>query len=174
MLKTGLPKLIFSCAAIFSSLHSQAIGQGTPVVKSEPITITLAKVTDNPKVEGPIEIAFTLNNTGALPYHWIADRPDPAYKDFEFDLTTTEGPVKKTAYHRLIRGQHEDGDPLDTLAGSSMNAVIEPGHSVTFTINLLKLYQVTHPGTYTFTVTKRDLSSNVTTHSQPLVITVEP
>jgi len=147
-----------------------------PGAGSSSVTLTLSSTATNHKIGAPMIVTVTMTNNGKSDYVWEAERPDPAYRNFRFQLTTSRGDdVVTTAYHRKITGKQLPSDPAEAVSGSSMFATLRAGQSVQFTVDLTKLYQIERPGTYTLVVARReDPLNKLNGRSKPLQIDIVP
>lgn len=114
-----------------------------------------------------------MTNHGSVPFQWEVTNPDTAYKSFDYLLTYEGTKVRTTAFHRFIKGQSEPGDPMQSPSGGTMLAVIAPGASVSFTIDINKLYELTQSGTYTLLASHRDDSTGSVIRSEPIHVVIE-
>jgi hypothetical protein len=158
-----------------------------------PIKITLSTTSDHYKLDAPIPVTITLTNASKIPMHLrIYVVPDGAYQNLglQFSLTLDANKVPRTAFHRAIRGESLRDESLrgETSSGKSPSGnsgvivdgsfqtyITGPGQSDQLTIDVKKLFAMTRPGSYVFSVEmpiNRD--SKVEIHSQPLLLNVGP
>lgn len=100
---------------------------------------------------------------------------DTAYQAFNVSVEQKGGhKVETTRFHRKIRNEQRPDDPPDIKNGDTMLSLFEPGESVTFTLDLTKLYQITEPGTYKVDISRFDDTSKTTVHAKPVTLEIIP
>lgn len=152
-------------------------GQSSPPVPgNSSVTLTLSSMETSFKSGAPIMVTITMTNNGKSDFVWEAERPEPAYRNFKFLLTTSQGDdVPTTVYHRKITGKQLPSDPAEVASGSSMFATLPAGQSIHFTVDLTKLYQIERPGTYILVVERgEDQLNKIKLRSKPLQIDIVP
>lgn len=156
------------CAANASQAASAAVS---------PITIAPSTTSDRFKVDMPIPVVVTLTNTGTVQINLeILDAPDGAYRSLglRFALTMNGKEVEKTAFHRAIRHESLRGDPSLRVDGTD-TYTMKPGQVDHIKIDVKKLFSITQPGSYLFSVAlPANMDNKVEIHSQPLALNVAP
>ncbi len=131
-----------------------------------PITIALSAPTDSVKLEqSSIPIVITLTNTGNTPLHLTTFRSggDFLIVSLRFTLTLDGNAVPKA-------GLNKDFDHAD---GSIDRIKIDPGQVKHIPIDIKKLFEVTKPGLYLFSITMPpNMDSKVEVQSQLLRLNV--
>jgi hypothetical protein len=123
-----------------------------------PLTIAASTASDHFSVGSPIPVVITLTNVSRAPLSFEIDYPNAEYHLFRFSLTADgkEGP--KTAFHRALTGEYLPGDPAIEAGGGSDVYTLKPGQHVQYRVDVKKLYSITQPGSYLFSV---KMSANI-------------
>ena len=168
--------MIILAVLLVPSATTNLVAQQTyPTVsaKQAPAVLKLSLHTLNPRIGNKIEIEITMSNPGTKPYVWSAGAPGGSYQEFLYKLISNDGEkVRSTSFHRWMRGEPELGDPVRGLGGSANEFVILPGKSVSFVIDLNKLYELKKVGSYLLTVSRCDTVNRVVFNSAPLTIVI--
>jgi hypothetical protein len=183
--------LIFFVSCTPQNIAALQAASSTAAVN--PISIALSTTSDHYKLDAPIPVVITLTNATKIPTHLrIYVVPDGAYQSLglQFSLTLDANKVPRTAFHRAIRGESLRDESLrgETSSGKSPSGssgvivdgsfqtyIMGPGQSDQLRIDVKKLFAMTRPGSYMFSVempVNRD--SKVEIHSQPLLLNVVP
>ena len=183
--------LIFFASCTPQNVDALQAASSTAAVS--PIKITLSTTSDHYNLDTPIPVTITLTNASKIPVHLrIYVVPDGAYQSLglQFSLTLDANKVPRTAFHRAIRGESLRDESLhgETSSGRSPSGnsgvIVDgsfqtysmgPGQSDQLTIDVKKLFAMTRPGCYVFSVEmpiNRD--SKVEIHSQPSLLNVVP
>jgi hypothetical protein len=149
----------------------------TSAVVGSPLAITLSTTTDQSKVGEPIPVVVTLTNVSkTLVRLRVLGLPEGSYRGlgWRFTLMTADGhKVPKTAFHRAISGEYLPGDPAIDVDPDFINYVLKPGMSDRTTIDVRKLFNISQPGLYFFSVEMPvNKDSKVAIESQPLRLNV--
>jgi hypothetical protein len=148
------------------------VGQETP--KSDPgYSITVTSLSEPLRLGSPINIVIKVG-VGQKEIYWRAEKGDTAYRAFHFSLTKDGREVETTAFHRKITGRQSADDPREPDGGGSIVAPVAPGKSITFTIDLTKLYEITEPGMYTLGVSRTEEDNNTIVRAKPVTFTIVP
>jgi len=163
------------------------IGSTSPIIIAQenispkavsPLTIALSAGVNQFHVGSPIPVVITLTNTSKSPVNLqIFLVTDGIYRrlGFQFSLMLDGKAVPQTAFHRNIRGEHLAGDPGVQMAGSLDTYAMAPGLVDNTTIDLRKLFIITQPGSYLFSVKMPQNGDNkVAIDSSPLRLNVVP
>ena len=150
---------------------SSARGTATPVLGDFSISLSVAN--GSVKLGSPMNITVTVTNTSKSDIG-LRSGPEPAYRFFHFILRQQDQELPKTAFHRALRGENLKEDPPRIVGGSSIMFTLEPGHSVNFTLDLQRLYNITKPGSYTLIAERDDEIQKVKVRSAPLVFEIGP
>lgn len=137
-------------------------------------TITVSPAADPIHLGTRINITITVKNTSGKENFWRSDSGDTAYKAFRFLLTQNGHECELTFFHRKVTGRNRPGDPAEVAAGSSIVAPVAPGQSFAFAIDLMRLYEITQPGTYKLDVSRFEEFSKTTVHAKPITFQVVP
>lgn len=145
-----------------------------------PITMALSTPSDHYKVDDPIPVVITLTNTGNAPIGLLVlfarDPNDAPYISLglRFSLMMQGKEIEKTPFNRALRQERIRGDPTVTFDRIE-TATMKPGQVDRITIDVKKLFKISQPGAYVFSVVMpANLSQKVEIHSQPLVLNVVP
>jgi hypothetical protein len=83
--------------------------------------------------------------------------------------------VEKTAFHRVIRDESRRGEPSGILAGRTDVYKLMPGRVEQIKIDVLKLLNITKPGSYLFSVVMPpNMDNKAEIRSEPLLLNVIP
>jgi len=173
-------KWFVSLTLLFLSAYFTPAGRALPSMPpteggNSPLSLSLSVSGGKFEAGAPIIVTITLTNNSKGDIVWQSERPDPAYRNFWFELKTGAGAdVPTTVYHRKIRGKQLPEDPTDVDSGSSMFATLSPGQSVNFTVDVRRLYKVEQSGTYVLVVGRDDQLNKIKIHSEPLHIVLAP
>jgi len=154
--------------------------QGTAsAAPGSPLAISLSTGTDQLKVDAPIPVVVTLTNISNSPVRLrLLGLPEGSYRRlrWRFTLSTTDGhEIPKTPFHRAISGEHRPGDPAIDVDPDFLNYTLKPGMSDHTTIDVKKLFDITQPGLYLFSVEMpENADSKIAIKSQPLQLNVYP
>lgn len=148
------------------------VGQETP--KFDPgYSITVASLSEPLRLGSPINIVVNID-VGQKEIYWRAEKGDTAYPAFHFFLTKDGREVETTVFHRKITNRLRADDPQDPGFGGSIVAQVAPGKSITFTVELTKLYKITEPGTYTLEVSRTEEDNKTMVRAKPVTFTMVP
>jgi hypothetical protein len=143
-----------------------------------PIAIALSTTSDHYKVDSSIPVVIAISNTGKVPVNLnISIGDEGAYRSLglRFALTIGGQEVEKTAFHRAIRGEPRRGEPGVRLAGRSDVYTMTPERVDHLKIDIKKLFNITQPGMYLFSVVMPvNMDNKTEIYSQPLAIDVVP
>ena len=146
-------------------------GPATAIVS--PLTIAASSASDHFTVGSPIPVVITLTNVSRAPISFEIDYPNAEYHLFRFSLTTNGKEEPKTAFHRAITGEYLPGDPAIEAGGGSDVYTLKPGQHVQYPVDVKKLYSITQPGSYLFSVTMAaNIDNKGDINSKPLQLTV--
>ncbi|HEY1995305.1 MAG TPA: hypothetical protein VGG81_12935 [Edaphobacter sp.] len=138
----------------------------SPATDASPITIALSAPTDSIKLEqSSIPILITLTNTGNTPVHLTTFRSGGEFLivSLRFTLTLDGSAAPKAGLNKNF--DHADGS-IDRIR-------IDPGQVKHIPIDIKKLFDVTKPGVYLFSITMPpNMDRKVEVHSQPLRLNV--
>ena len=79
-----------------------------------------------------------------------------------------------TAFHRKIRNEQRADESQDVQNTDTTLFPLTPGVSLNFTIDLVRLYRITDPGTYTVEISEVDENSKTTVHAEPISLRIAP
>jgi hypothetical protein len=137
-------------------------------------SITIAAVDQSLTVGKPINIQVSVKNITDKDIWWRAEFGDTAYKAFQFSFTKNGRDVGTTFFHRKVKGKQRDGDPEQVSGGGSVVSALAPGKSVTFTLDLRRLYEITEPGDYMLEVSREAEDGKRVIRSNTLRLTIGP
>jgi hypothetical protein len=81
--------------------------------------------------------------------------------------------VETSLFHRRITNTERPSDPQGAPeVRDSIVTAIEPGKSITFTADLMKLYEITEPGTYTLDVSRLEEDNKTIVRAKPVTFSV--
>jgi hypothetical protein len=105
--------------------------------------------------------------------YWRSEKSDTAYRAFKFSLMKNGHEVETSLFHRRITNTERPSDPQGVPGvGGSIVFAIEPGKSITFTADLMKLYEITEPGTYTLDVSRLEEDNTTIVRAKPVTFSV--
>jgi hypothetical protein len=165
-----------TCLVIYPQHHVHT-SQTLPSATSEsPITVTLSTAGDRYKPGSPIPVVIAISNTGKVPVNlYISIDADGPYRSLglRFDLRLSGQEVERTAFHRAIRGEARRGEPSGILSGRSDVYTMRPGQVEHINVDVMKLFNITQPGSYLFSVVMPPNMDNKTEiRSEPLRLNV--
>jgi len=121
------------------------------------LSIDAKLLTVAPVIGKPILVEITVTNTSDKIYSWWIDLPEAEYQNFTFALVDDHNiETKRTSFHRLIRGEWEPGDENRVLLGNRRVLDLVPGKQVIYRVNLVRLFQIDHPGLYTLSISTKE------------------
>ena len=143
----GTPFAMSAQIATFSAGPAENIG----------LSIDAKLLTVAPVIGKPILVEITVTNTSDKIYSWWLDQPEAEYRNFTFALVDDHNiETKRTSYHRLLRGEWEPGDEHRALLGKTIAVDLAPGKQQVLQINLVRLFQIDHPGLYTLSISTQE------------------
>ena len=164
--------------AIYSAGGNVPAQNAVSTAAVSPLTITLSTTTNRYKIDAPIPVAVILTNVSNAPVHLrLLGVSEGSYRGlgWRFSLTINGERAPKTAFHRAISGEYRPGDPAIDVDPDFINYVLKPGVSDRTTIDLRKLFNITQPGSYLFSVEMpRNGESQTAIESQPLRLNIYP
>jgi hypothetical protein len=80
----------------------------------------------------------------------------------------------KTKYHRALRGEKSDNEPIDSIKRNGYPVYLQPGETAEDRVIVDKLYDLTQPGKYNIRVKGKDPESNALIESNTITVTVTP
>jgi hypothetical protein len=169
----------FAIALACLAIHSPSTANASQAASAgvSPITVALSTTSARFNVDMPIPVIVTLTNTGTVPINLeILDAPDGAYRSLglRFALAMNGKEVEKTAFHRAIRHESLRGDPSLRVDGTD-TYTMKPGEVDHIKIDVKKLFSITQPGSYLFSVVMPvNMDNKVEIHSPPLALNVVP
>jgi hypothetical protein len=128
----------------------------------------------------PFRLQSTMNikiqvTVGEKEIYWRSEKGDTAYRAFKFSLMKDGHEIETSLFHRRITNTVRPSDPqLDPGGGGSILSTLEPGKSITFTVDLKKLYEITEPGTYTLDVSRLEADNKTIVRAKPITFSVSP
>jgi hypothetical protein len=137
-------------------------------------TISLATPPDRQNVGGPVDIQATVKNTSGKEIYWSYAKTDTVYQAFRVQLERDGKQVETTTFHRRILGQQRVGDSQVVEDGDSIALPVAAQATMTWTLDLSKLYQITEPGTYLVSASRDDECSKARVQSNRLSFQVSP
>jgi hypothetical protein len=158
-----------SLLALCSSLEAQ-----TTTKTSASYSIAIASSPQPIQLNSAIIVTITVTNTSKSDIYWRAESHNTAFRAFRFSLTQDSHETETTAFHRMITGKQRPEDPPEVEGGSSIVAPIGPGKTVTFTVDLKQLYNITQPGLYTLDVTRTEENNKTVVRSNTLTLNIAP
>ena len=127
------------------------------------------------RVGDTIKINITVTNISGKEIYWVFNKGENAtYKVFAVSLMKDGREVETTFFHRRLTGRQRANDPVEVENDSSMPFPYPPGKMFVLTINLKRLYEITHPGVYTLDISRYDEYSKTTVHSNSLTLRIVP
>jgi hypothetical protein len=122
------------------------------------LNIDTKLLTAAPTIGKPILVEMTITNKNDKVYVWYIEHPDAECRNFDFVLVDDHNvEVKRTAFHRYLRGEWEPGDgPSVPVLGSTTSITLAPGKQQVLQINLVRLFQIDHPGLYTLSISTQE------------------
>ena len=156
--------------------HRMVVLQPAPATAIvSPLTIAASTASDHFAVGSPILVVITLTNISRVPISFEIDYPNAEYHLFRFSLTTAGKEGSKTAFHRALIGEYLPGEPAIEAGGGSDVYTLKPGQLVQYTVDIKKLYSITQPGSYLFSVKMpANMDNKGDISSRPLQLTVGP
>jgi hypothetical protein len=145
----------------------------TPAGVNPGYSIRVASPTSPIQLGSPCNIAITVKNITNKEIPWRSEFPDTAYRAFHIVLNGNAQEVETTPVHRRLRGEQRPTDPPQVESGGSLLSFIPPGKSVTFTVDLTRLYNITNPGQYKLDVSRIE-DNNVVVHGNPVTLKFVP
>jgi hypothetical protein len=118
-----------------------------------------------------IEITVTVT-VGNHDIWWTTERPQPAYRAFRVHLSKSGREVEKTKFHRSLVNELRPDDVPENLTSSSVVAPVKSGTSFSMKINLIRLYQITDPGSYVVSVSRYDEDTKTTVESNTVTLDI--
>jgi hypothetical protein len=145
--------------------------QATP--KFDPgYTIIVAPPAEPFRLRSPMKINIQVA-VGEKEIYWRAVKGDTAYRAFKFSLMKDGHEIETSLFHRRITNTERPSDPQgDPGGGGSIVSTAEPGKSFTFTADLMKLYEITEPGTYTLDVSRLEEDNKTIVRAKPVTFSV--
>jgi hypothetical protein len=167
-----------------------------------PFSITITSDTNIFKVGSEVRIRLVFKNTSAqdIPYVRKPGTGIETQGEFFSDIEVRDAKgelAPDTKYHQLIRGKHDISptpsarkktgaalpssdipEPLPRIGGSFMTIMLKPGESREEDIVVSKLYDLSKPGQYTISASRRlsdvltDPNSKLVGKSNTLMITI--
>jgi len=125
----------------------------------------------------PVNVKWSVTNTTNHAIGWAipwSTSKDAGYLQFSYMLEKDGHEVATTFFDRKISGRVRPDDPRLTsadLRGSTVLVPRPPGKIFDMGIDLKRLYKITEPGTYTFQVSRYDVSKTLV-KSNTITITV--
>jgi hypothetical protein len=164
--------LVPSC---FGQTPANQPAQATP--KTDPgYTIIVVPPSEPFQLKSSMNIGIQVT-VGEKEIYWRSELGDTGYRAFKFSLMKDGHEIETSLFHRRISNTVRPSDPqLDPGGGDSIVFVFEPGKSITFTVDLTKLYEITEPGTYTLDVRRleEDKDNKTMVRAKPVTFSVIP
>jgi hypothetical protein len=171
---------VVTCLTVHPLCDIRALQTASAGAVESPITMTLSTTSDHYKVDDPIPVVITLTNTGNAPIGLLVlfarDPNDAPYISLglRFSLVMQGKEAEKTPFNRALRQEHIRGDPTITFDRIE-TATMKPGQVDRITIDVKKLFKISQPGSYVFSVVMPpNLSQKAGIHSPSLVLDVVP
>jgi hypothetical protein len=137
-------------------------------------TITIASSAQPTRISAPVNVTITVTNISNKDLDWRAEKHNTAYRAFNFALTNRGREIETTVFHRKLTGKQRPEDPLDVGNGGSFLGTLTQGRSVTYTVDLKQLYQITEPGAYTLDVNRVEDDNKTVVRSNTLTLNIVP
>jgi hypothetical protein len=125
------------------------------------------------RLGAPINLTITAKNVSDKDIPWESEQGDTAYKAFGFSLTKNGRKIETTLFHRRIRQETRPDESPGNLFGSSILSSLHPGESLTFKIDLNRLYEIAEPGTYSLDVARMDNYNLTPVHAKTVTLEIE-
>jgi hypothetical protein len=156
--------LFCSLSAAPLAMNGQMINDHPGPAENVGLRIDARVLTAVPTIGMPILVEMTISNKNEKPYEWWIDTPEAEYKNFDFVLVDDHSvEVKRTAFHRAIRGEWEPSDgPFGPILSNHVLADLAPGKQIVLQANLNRLFQIDHPGLYTLSISTKERVSKTT------------
>jgi len=161
-----------SVLILFCSLFGAPIAMnGQELVSLHPgpienfgLSIDAKLLTATPTIGKPILVEMTITHKNDKVYTWWIDRPEAEYRNFDFVLTDDQNAeVKRTAYHRSLRGEWDPSDGSNApYIGNPGTVDLTPGQQVVLQVILSRLFLINHPGLYTLSISTKEKVSKTT------------
>jgi hypothetical protein len=137
-------------------------------------TISVESPSEPFRLGSPMTIVIKVT-VGDKEIYWRAERSDTSNRAFHFLLTKGDREVQTTLMHRRMRGKLLPDDPpvdFESSGSSSIVQALTPGTSLTFTIDLTKLYEITEPGTYTLDIRRIEEGNKTIVRAKPVTLNI--
>jgi hypothetical protein len=150
------------------ALGSQAVPASRP---NNEFSLTLSASQLTVRGGGPVVVTVTVTNISGHVIGVEEDRASSQEHNYKVTVRGEHGEdAPTTAYHRMLRGQPSQDDPEIVINSSELLVPLDPGKTLTDSIDLTKLYSL-KPGVYSIEV-ERTFDNQVIIHSNTLMITV--
>ena len=168
------------CLALLLSAATAAVGgqtagnskavAGTPTAAGYSLTITPPPSPIHLGAAIEITIITTVGNHDIW---WRSEKGNTAYHAFLVHLTKSGHDVAKTRFHRsLINELRPDEVVPEDLGESSVVFDLKPRTSFDMKVNLMRLYEITEPGSYVVSVTRYDENTKTTVRSNTVTLNI--
>lgn len=166
--------LLIALMLVASCGFGQTTATQKPSSTSPAISISVVPPSDPVHLGSPILLKVTVKNISGRLIGWESAHQDTAYQAFNVSLEQKNRKVETTRFHRKMKNEQRPDDPPEVKNTDTTLFQFEPGESLTFTIDVTKLYQITEPGTYTLDVSRFDDTSKTTVHAKPVTLEIVP
>ncbi len=164
-----LARLIIFSLSCVASHH--AYGQcSQPKQDAKPATVLAITAAQESIAAGsPVWVELTVTNKSK---HEISLWREVSGRDFQVEVKDHKGKFAKDTKYGYSRNGRADPARLtpEDLSGSGACVTLGPGKSLSYKLDISKLYDLTQPGEYTIQAERSDSESTATVKSNKIVI----
>lgn len=158
--------LIIFCGLTVSirAMNGQTVVFGAGPAENVGLHLDSKVLTSAPTMGKPILVEVTVANQTGKVYTWWVTTPEPEYRNFNFTLLDDQNvEVKRTTFHRHLRGEWRSGDESsdDVALENKIPITLAPGKRVVYQVNLSRIFQIGHAGVYTLSMSTKERVSEV-------------
>ncbi len=155
--------------------HRAGALQPQSTTATSPLTITLSTTSNRFKIDSPIPVEIVVTNISKSPINLeIIAVPHSEYYGYRFTLTLNGNNIPKTSFYKALSDKGAS-DPEVPFDGSVDTYTMAAGKVEHVPIDVKKLFLITQPGSYLFSVEMgKNMDNKVAIHSQPLQLNIAP